>query len=87
MVAQASTARTEIAEGDITISSRSPSPAEVTIPGSPKRLKGIVLDIDSSLVLKDDASWMSWSGGSDAVHAACKKMFFSLLRPRDNRSP
>jgi uncharacterized protein (TIGR04255 family) len=81
MVARPVQLRTEIAEGDITHIIQIASPAEVTIPGSPKRLKGIVLDIDSSLMLGDDASWDELERRLDAVHAACKKMFFSLLRP------
>lgn len=81
MVARPVQLRTEIAEGDITHIIQIASPAEVAIPGSPKRLKGIVLDIDSSLMLGDDASWDELERRLDAVHAACKKMFFSLLRP------
>jgi uncharacterized protein (TIGR04255 family) len=73
--------RTEIAEQDITHIVQIASPAEVTIPGGAERLKGVVLDIDSSVALGGDAAWEELERRLDAVHDACKRMFFSLLKP------
>lgn len=72
--------RTELQEGDLTHVIQIASPAEVTLPGNAKRLKGVVLDIDSSVVFGDSGSWEELDRRLDGVHSACKKVFFSLLK-------
>lgn len=57
------------------------SPSEVTLPGTEGRLKGVLLDIDTIKPLVEQESWDSLDQRLDDVHAACKKMFFSLLTP------
>ena len=57
------------------------SPAEVELPGTEARLKGVIVDIDSIRPMADGESWDALDQRLDEVHASCKKMFFSILKP------
>jgi hypothetical protein len=57
------------------------SPAEVSLPGVQDRLKGVLLDIDTIKSLNNKESWDGLDGRLDDVHMACKRMFFSLMKP------
>jgi uncharacterized protein (TIGR04255 family) len=73
--------RTKIEEGDLIHIVQITSPAEVVIPKEEGRLKGVLLDIDTIRLLAEKGSWYDISEHLDDVHMACKKMFFSLLKP------
>lgn len=57
------------------------SPAEVELPGTEGRLKGVLVDIDSIRPMADGESWDVLHQKLDEVHASCKSMFFSILKP------
>jgi uncharacterized protein (TIGR04255 family) len=73
--------RTEIKENDLNHIIQIISPAEVSLPGAENRLKGVLIDIDSIKPLAGDASWNALHQGLNAVHSACKSIFFSILKP------
>jgi uncharacterized protein (TIGR04255 family) len=73
--------RTEIKENDLTHIIQIISPAEVELPGTEGRLKGVLVDIDSIKPMRDDESWDALQQRLDDVHVACKRMFFSILKP------
>lgn len=73
--------RTEIKEDDSTHIIQIASPAEAALPGVQERLKGVLLDIDTIKNLEEDESWSDLDSWLDDVHTACKRMFFSLLKP------
>ena len=73
--------RTEIKESDLMHIVQIVSPAEVSLPGVQGRLKGVLLDIDTIKHLDEKESWENLDGRLDDVHMACKKMFFSLMKP------
>ncbi len=73
--------RTEIKESDLTHIVQIVSPAEVTLPGDEKRLKGVLLDIDTIRQLGEKESWEELDRRLDELHWACKRMFFSLMKP------
>jgi len=73
--------RTKIEEGDLIHIVQITSPAEVVIPKEGGRLKGVLLDIDTIRLLAEEGSWYDINEYLDDVHMACKKMFFSLLKP------
>lgn len=73
--------RTEIKENDLIHIIQIISPAEVALPGTEGRLKGVLVDIDSIKPMADDESWDALQQRLDDVHTACKKMFFSILKP------
>lgn len=73
--------RTEIKEGDLTHIVQIVSPVEIELPGDEKRLKGVLLDIDTIKPLGENESWNDLDRRLDDVHLACKKMFFSLMKP------
>lgn len=73
--------RTEIKEKDLIHIIQIISPAEVALPGTEGRLKGVLVDIDSIKPIADDESWDVLQQRLDDVHTACKKMFFSILKP------
>ncbi|HAF49801.1 MAG TPA: hypothetical protein DCL04_01650, partial [Synergistaceae bacterium] len=73
--------RTEIEEDDLIHFVQITSPAEVVIPKEGGRLKGVLLDIDTIRLLAEKGSWHDINEHLDDVHMACKKMFFSLLKP------
>jgi hypothetical protein len=53
----------------------------VELPGTEGRLKGVLVDIDSIKPMRDDESWDALQQRLDDVHVACKRMFFSILKP------
>lgn len=73
--------RTEIKKDDLTHIVQIVSPAEVELPGHEPRLKGVLLDIDTIKPLAENESWNDLDRRLDDVHLACKRMFFSLMRP------
>jgi len=73
--------RTEIKEDDLMHIVQIVSPAEVSLPGVQDRLKGVLLDIDTIKYLDKKESWGELDGRLDDVHMACKRMFFSLMKP------
>lgn len=73
--------RTEIKESDLVHIIQIISPAEVELPGTRGRLKGVLVDIDSIKPMADGESWDVLYQRLDEVHASCKKMFFSILKP------
>ncbi len=73
--------RTEIKENDLIHIIQIISPAEVGLPGTEGRLKGVLVDIDSIKPMADDESWDVLQQRLDDVHTSCKKMFFSILKP------
>jgi len=73
--------RTEIKENNLVHIIQIISPAEVGLPGVDGRLKGVLVDIDSIKRMTDDESWDALYRRLDDVHASCKKMFFSILKP------
>jgi uncharacterized protein (TIGR04255 family) len=73
--------RTEIKENDLTHIVQIVSPAQVSLPGIQDRLKGVLLDIDTIKFLGNKESWDELDGRLDDVHMACKRMFFSLMKP------
>lgn len=73
--------RTEIKENDLIHIIQIISPAEVGLPGTEGRLKGVLVDIDSIKPMVDGESWDALYQRLDDVHASCKKMFFSILKP------
>ena len=72
--------RTEIKENDLIHIVQIVSPAEVALPGTEGRLKGVLLDIDTIKPLVERESWDSLDRRLNDMHTACKKMFFSLLK-------
>jgi uncharacterized protein (TIGR04255 family) len=74
--------RTEIKENDLIHIIQIISPAEVELSGTERRLKGVLVDIDSIKPMRDDESWDALQQRLDDVHVACKKMFFSILKPQ-----
>lgn len=73
--------RTEIKESGILHIIQIVSPAEVAIPGEPRRYSGVLLDIDSINTFPEDGAWEEVDKQLDAVHWASKKTFFNLLTP------
>ena len=73
--------RTEIKEGDLIHIVQIVSPAEVGLSVDGKRFKGVLLDIDTIKPLSENESWSALDSRLDDVHLACKKMFFSLMKP------
>ena len=73
--------RTEIQDQDLFHIIQIISPAEVGLPGTDGRLTGVLVDIDSIRLITEDASWNVLYQKLDDVHASCKRMFFSMLRP------
>lgn len=73
--------RTEIKENDLIHIVQIVSPAEVALPGTERRLKGVLLDIDTINPLGEKESWDYLTQRLNDVHTACKKFFFSLLKP------
>jgi uncharacterized protein (TIGR04255 family) len=73
--------KTEIRESDLIHIVQIISPAEVVLPGTEARLKGVLVDIDSIRLMADDESWDVLYQGLDEVHLSCKKMFFNILKP------
>lgn len=73
--------RTEIKESDLIHIVQIISPAEVGLPGTKGRLKGVLVDIDSIRPMVDGESWDDLYNRLDDVHISCKKMFFSILKP------
>ena len=73
--------RTEIKENDLIHIVQIVSPAEVDLRGTEGRLKGVLLDIDTIKPLVERESWDALDRRLDDVHTACKKTFFSLLKP------
>lgn len=76
--------RTEIKENDLIHIIQVISPAEVDMPGTEGRLKGILVDIDSIKLIADGEgeSWETLYMRLDDVHASCKNMFFGILRSK-----
>ncbi len=72
---------TEIHERDLVHIVQIVSPAEARLPGATSRLKGVLISMDSIKPLGEGASWGTVDERLDDVHAACKKMFFHLLKP------
>lgn len=72
--------RTEIKENDLIHIIQIISPAEVGLPGTEGRLKGVLVDIDSIKPMVGGESWDALYQRLDDVHASCKKMFFSILK-------
>jgi uncharacterized protein (TIGR04255 family) len=73
--------RTEIKEDGLIHIIQIISPAEVALPGDPKKLIGVLLDTDSINIFKENGAWEEVDGQLDIVHWASKKMFFNLLAP------
>ncbi len=73
--------RTEIKERDLTHIVQIVSPAEAVAPGYEKRLKGVLVDIDTIKTLDENESWDDLERRLDEVHLACKIMFFNLMAP------
>lgn len=73
--------RTEIYEKDLIHIIQIISPAQVGLPGTDERLKGVLVDIDTIKFITEDASWGVLYQKLDDVHASCKRMFFSMLKP------
>jgi len=73
--------RTEIKESDLIHIVQIVSPAEVGLPGDEKRLKGVLLDIDTIKPFGENESWSDLDSRLDDVHLSCKKTFFSLMKP------
>mgnify|MGYP003829564837 CR=1 FL=1 len=78
--------RTEIKEGDLIHIIQIISPAEVRLPGTEGRLKGVLVDIDSIKLITNDESWDVLYQRLNEVHASCKNMFFSILKPETVQS-
>lgn len=73
--------RTEIREDGLIHIVQIVSPAEVSIPGDPRRYNGVLLDTDSINFFKEQGTWEQVDKLLDLVHTASKKMFFNLLTP------
>src|SRR5690606_32312128 len=71
--------RTEIVDGDVTHMVQVISPAEVTFGDGGETLRGVLLEIDSVRHMAPGESWSVVEDELDAIHSACKRMFFSLL--------
>lgn len=81
LAAQPVQLRTEIRENDLIHLVQIISPAEVDFPGTEGRLKGVLVDIDSIKTVTGGESWDSLDQRLDELHASCKRMFFSILKP------
>ena len=73
--------RTEIKERDLIHIVQIVSPAEAVLPGDEKRIKGVLLEIDTIKSLGGKEPWKDLDSRLDEVHSSCKKMFFSLMKP------
>jgi len=73
--------RTEIKDGDLIHIIQIISPAEVGLPGTEGRLKGVLVDIDSIRPMAGGESWDTLYQRLDDVHGSCKIMFFNILKP------
>lgn len=73
--------RTEIKERDLIHIVQIVSPAEVAFPGREERFTGVLLDIDTIQPMGESETWDYLYQRLDDVHSACKRMFFSLLKP------
>lgn len=71
--------RTEIREGGLIHIVQIVSPAEAALPGEPKRISGVLLDIDTISPIKENESWADIESRLEEVHFSSKKMFFGLL--------
>lgn len=71
--------RTEVKDGDLIHIVQIVSPAEATIPGEPAIISGVLLDVDSIRLMKENESWPDVDSHLDQVHLSSKKMFFDLL--------
>jgi uncharacterized protein (TIGR04255 family) len=73
--------RTEIEEDDLIHIIQIISPIEVGLPDIEGRLKGVLVEIDTIKTMTNGESWNTLFNELDNVHAASKKMFFSILKP------
>lgn len=73
--------RTEIREDGLIHIVQIVSPAEVSIPGDPRKYVGVLLDTDSINMFIEQGTWEEIDARLDAVHTASKNMFFNLLTP------
>lgn len=71
--------RMEIKENGIIHIIQIVSPAEAALPGDPKKLTGVLLDIDTIWPLKKNESWEEVDSRLGIAHSAMKVMFFNLL--------
>lgn len=71
--------RTEIKKGNLVHIIQIVSPAEATIVGKAGNIKGVLLDIDSIKLMKENESYDYITTHLDRVHLSSKKMFFGLL--------
>lgn len=72
--------RTEIKENGLTHTIQIVSPAEVTLPGESKRLRGVIVDIDTIKFIKESESWDKVNDFLDLAHSASKSIFFNILK-------
>lgn len=73
--------RTEIKENDLIHIIQIISPAEASSTSVERRLKGVLLSIDSIKPMPENETWDDLAMRLDDVHELCKKMFFSILKP------
>jgi uncharacterized protein (TIGR04255 family) len=73
--------RTDIKDEDLIHIIQVISPAEASVPGEPRKVVGVLLDIDSIRTMKEDESWSDVDSHLDEVHLSSKKLFFDLLTP------
>jgi len=78
--------RTEIQDNGLVHLVQIISPAEVRMPGTQERLKGVLVDIDSIQLLGSEDSWELAEQRLDQVHTASKRLFFGLLTPETLRA-
>lgn len=71
--------RTEIREDELLHIVQIITPAEVSIPGQDRRMRGVLVDIDSIWALKPTESWNAIVDRLDSVHSSSKRLFFELL--------
>jgi uncharacterized protein (TIGR04255 family) len=73
--------RTDIKDEDLIHIIQVISPAEASVPGEPRKVVGVLLDIDSIRPMKEDESWSDVDSHLDEVHLLSKNLFFDLLTP------
>jgi uncharacterized protein (TIGR04255 family) len=73
--------RTELRENPLTHIIQVISPAQVLLHGQGEPLEGVLVDVDSIRSMEQGESWDVLFQTLDEVHFACKRMFFTMLRP------